>query len=294
MNSDSSTFPENEISEASAEMSDSNASISDASDDRASSMPEFKLERFDGPLDLLLTLIARHKLDIYDIPIAQILEQYLDYLDKMKEADMEITSEFILMACELLYIKSKTLLPKEEKPEEDPRKNLVETLLEYSRVRAAALFLSHREPLYYKRYYATPKPFLTVSETPRMDADVLSNALSNMRIALSAKKDVQKRKNVASVFSIQPISVEGKIIYLLRRMLKAIKYGNSVSFSGIFSDAPTRRDAVATFLAMLELVRTGRLSYTHGENGDYIISLNTEKRKTSSDESFSDEGESQT
>ncbi|MBE6552489.1 MAG: hypothetical protein E7665_10225 [Ruminococcaceae bacterium] len=290
MNETSSTIPENEISEASAEKTDEGAS-----QDKASSMPEFKLERFDGPLDLLITLIARHKLDIYDIPIAQILEQYLDYLDRMKEADMEITSEFILMACELLYIKSKTLLPKEEKPEEDPRKNLVEALLEYSRVRAAALFLAHREPSYYKRYYATPKPFLTVSETPQMPANALSDALSNMRIALSAKKDVQKRKNVASVFSVQPISVEGKIIYLLRRMLKAIKYGNSVSFSGIFADAPTKRDAVATFLAMLELVQTGRLSYTHGENGDYIISLNTEKRKTSGDNGApSEESEGQT
>ncbi len=289
MNDTSSAIPENEISEASAETSGGSAS-----QNKNSAMPDFKLERFDGPLDLLITLIARHKLDIYDIPIAQILEQYLDYLDKMQEADMEITSEFILMACELLYIKSKTLLPKEEKPEDDPRKNLVETLLEYSRVRAAALFLAHREPLYYKRYYATPKPFLTIAETPQMPADSLSYALSNMRIALSAKKDVQKRQNVASVFSVQPISVEGKIIYLLRRMLKAIKYGNSVSFSGIFADAPTKRDAVATFLAMLELVSTGRLSYTHGEDGDYIISLNTEKRKPSSDESTSkEESESQ-
>jgi len=88
MNETSSTIPENEISEASAEKTDEGAS-----QDKASSMPEFKLERFDGPLDLLITLIARHKLDIYDIPIAQILEQYLDYLDRMKEADTEITMD---------------------------------------------------------------------------------------------------------------------------------------------------------------------------------------------------------
>ena len=97
-----------------------------------------------------------------------------------------------MVASQLLYIKSKTLLPKEEKPEEDPRKGLVESLIEYSRIKATALFLSKREPLFYKRYYAAPKPFQTVAETPQMPTDALSSALANMRIALSAKKDIQK------------------------------------------------------------------------------------------------------
>jgi len=265
--------------ETSAEENGAPASENDSQKEGA---PSFRLEKFDGPLDLLLMLIARHKLDIYDIPIAVILEQYLDYLEKMKEADMSITSEFIVMACELLYIKSKMLLPREEKPEEDPRKGLVESLIEYSRIKAAALFLAGREPLYYKRYYASPKPFVTVIEQAPMSADALTEAMSGMRIAVSLKKDVLKRKNVADVFAIKPISVEEKIIYLLRRMVRAVKYGNSVSFSGIFADSRSKRDSVATFLAMLELVSTGRLSYKRTEN-DYILTLNTEKDRGESD-----------
>ena len=108
----------------------------------------FKLEMYDGPLDLLLTLITKQKINIYDIPIAEILEQYLEYMELCQLYNAELSSEFIVMACELLYIKSKMLLPKEEE-EEDPREDLVRSLIEYSEVKKAAAFLSEREKDFY-------------------------------------------------------------------------------------------------------------------------------------------------
>ena len=95
--------------------------------------PVFKLEVFDGPLDLLLHLISKNKVSIYDIPISLILEQYMEYIDDLKKMDLEVSSEFIEMAANLMYIKSKMLLPKPEPEEEDPREELVRRLLEYKR-----------------------------------------------------------------------------------------------------------------------------------------------------------------
>ena len=95
--------------------------------------PTFKLEVFDGPLDLLLFLIAKNKVSIYDIPIALILEQYMEYIEDLKKMDLEVSSEFIEMAANLMYIKSKMLLPKPPEDEEDPREQLALALAEYKR-----------------------------------------------------------------------------------------------------------------------------------------------------------------
>ena len=100
--------------------------------------PVFKLEVFEGPLDLLLKLISKHKINIYDIPIALVLDQYMESIEGMKRIDLDVASEFLTMAAYLLYIKSQTLLPKHEEEEEDPRENLVRMLLEYQRYKAVA------------------------------------------------------------------------------------------------------------------------------------------------------------
>ena len=105
----------------------------------------FHLEVFDGPLDLLLHLLSKNKVEIKDIPIAAILDQYLEYIRRMQEFDMEVASEFITMAAQLMYIKSKMLLPVyEDTAEEDPRAGLVEALLEYQRIKEAGSVLSLR------------------------------------------------------------------------------------------------------------------------------------------------------
>ena len=99
-----------------------------------------KVEQYEGPLDLLLALISKHKIDIFDIPISEICDQYIAYLDAMRKLDMEVTSEFVVMAAELMLIKSKMLLPRTEESE-DPRAQLVDALLEHQRAKAAAEFL---------------------------------------------------------------------------------------------------------------------------------------------------------
>lgn len=238
----------------------------------------FSLETFDGPLDLLLTLISKHKIDIYDIPIAMILEQYLAYMELMNENNVEIASEFIVMACELVYIKSKMLLPREEK-EEDPRAALVEALIAYSLVRETALRFSEWERHYYKRYYPTPKPLIVKHEVPLYDKSVLFEAMESMKAGVKEEKENRKRESVAGViFQAKNVSVEGKVVFILRRMIKALPLGNAVSFSGLFENNREKPDLVATFLALLQLVSTGRIQFTR-YNNDYLIHLNKDYEK---------------
>ena len=239
----------------------------------------FRLETFDGPLDLLLTLITKQKIDIYDIPIALILEQYLEHIEYMNQNNMEVASEFIVMACELLYIKSRMLLPREEK-EEDPRAPLVEALIAYSLVRETALRLSEAERHYYHRYSPTPKPCVIRHEVPQYDKSVLFEAMQNMKAEAKEIKEAKKKEAVTGViFQAKNVSVEGKVVFILRRMLRALPLGNSVRFSGLFEEKRERADVIATFLALLQLVSTGRIQYTRDQS-DYLIHLNQNYKKS--------------
>ena len=118
---------------------------------------KYKSETFDGPLDLLLSLIQKNKVSIYDIPIAEILDQYVDYMESMRSENIQIAAEFIVMAAELIYIKSKMLLPREEE-EEDPREGLVNALVEYQKIKVAAAFFGERMEFFFSRYNSKPYP----------------------------------------------------------------------------------------------------------------------------------------
>ncbi len=236
----------------------------------------FKLEIFDGPLDLLLTLISKQKINIYDIPIADILDQYLEYMELCQMYNAELSSEFIVMACELLYIKSKMLLPKEEE-EEDPREDLVRSLIEYSEVKKAASFLSEREKVYYYRYYPTPQVPIVKVESTMTDPILLWEAFSQMRTALREDRERKKKEDVKNIFSAKVTPVESKVVFVLRRIVKAFPRGNSVSFSSMIREQGDRSDCVATFLAILELIQSGRIIFEKTSD-DYIISLNMEKK----------------
>ncbi len=231
---------------------------------------KFSLEVFEGPLELLLTLITRQKINIYDIPIAKILEQYLDHIEEMQERNTEIESSFLVMACELLYIKTKMLLPKEEL-EEDPRAELVQALIEYSKVRAAALFLEERMQNIY-RFPPKAKPYRLTRETPEMDAQELADAIASLRIAMREAKEKKKKQDVTEIFSARVVPVEEKVVFLLRRLSKAFELGNAVSLHALLRPAPSRSDVVATFLAALSLTSSGRIKFRHVGN-DYILSL---------------------
>lgn len=244
-------------------------------------MPEeqlnFKLEIFDGPLDLLLSLISKQKVNIYDIPIASILDQYLSYMELAQLYNADLSSAFIVMACELLYIKSRMLLPKEEE-EEDPRTELVQSLIEYSKVKEAAKFLSEREKSFYKRYYPKPQEPILRIETKSYEPAVLWEAFRDLKTALKEERERKKREDVSNIFSGRVASVESKVVFVLRRLVKALPLGNSVSFNSMIHDQGEKSDRVATFLAILELISTGRISF-HREEKDYIIRLNKTKER---------------
>ncbi len=230
----------------------------------------FSLEVFEGPLEVLLNLITKQKINIYDIPIAVILDQYLDYIESLQEKNTEIESSFLVMACELLYIKSRMLLPKEE-AEEDPRAELVQALIEYSKVKNAALFLEERMQNIY-RFPPKAQPYRLLRETPEMEPKELSDAIASLRIAVTEAREKKKKADVTGIFSERVVPVEEKVIFLLRRLVKAFELGNAVSLYSLIRTSQSRSDMVATFLATLSLTANGRIRFLRTEN-DYILSL---------------------
>jgi len=211
-----------------------------------------RLSNFEGPLDLLLHLIKKHEIDIYDIPVALVTRQYLDYLELMQELDLEVAGEFLVMAATLIHIKSRMLLPRpapeQEDAEEDPRDALVMRLLEHQRYKAAAELLHERETLRSAQWH---RPDQRVAEIageapePELEVDLFS--------LLSAFKSVVERARHRSrvVVPAEQISIEARIEQLLARLSEAA----AVGFEDLFGDLATRADLVVTFLALLEMIR---------------------------------------
>ncbi|MDW7972117.1 MAG: segregation/condensation protein A [Thermodesulfovibrio sp.] len=196
---------------------------------------------FEGPLDLLLHLIKQNKVDIYDIPIALITKQYLEYLELMQELDLEIASEFLLMAATLIYIKSKMLLPKQEQPEEeeDPRKELVEQLIEYEKIKEASQILKERYQFWSKAF-----PRNTSKE------EVFLEELSIFDLFQAFKKILDSSKPKIYIPK-ETIKVEEKI----EQILNLLEIKKSITFQELFSSDSSRLEIIVTFLALLELLR---------------------------------------
>ena len=219
-----------------------------------------KLEVFEGPLDLLLYLIKRDEVDIYDISIERIAKQYLEYMEAFQVLNIDLAGEFIVMAANLLYIKSRTLLPREQQmPEEDvdeddPRWELIRQLIEYKKFKEAAGQLRSREALQEKlfpRFPSTPElapsANLLVEEVGIFD---LINAFQKVLKRLENKK----REDLREIFE-ENFTVSDKIEFLLR----VIYDGIPVRFDECFAEAANRAEIVVTFLAMLELIRLKQL-----------------------------------
>lgn len=226
----------------------------------------FKLQVFEGPLDLLLHLIQKNKVSISDIPIAEITEQYLDYLAEMEQFDMEVSSEFLVIAANLLYIKSKTLLPKyggEE--EEDPREELIKRLIEYKRIKQAAEVLEEKQFLAENYYFKNPEyiePIL-VDESFR---DVTQEKLQLAYIEVFRKLERRapaKKESFIGIVGHEIVSVMSKVKDVLGRLKRFTR----IRFRDIFRTVTSRSEAVASFLAVLELMKLNRvtLSDTDGE-----------------------------
>ena len=210
-----------------------------------------KIEVFEGPMDLLLHLIRKHELDIYDIPIALITQQYLAYIEAMKQLNIEVAGEFLVMAAELMHIKSRMLLPKPELEEEeeegpDPREELVRRLLEYQKFKEAAEQLRERD-LLGRDVFARGATEHDWIETPGETFAPVS--LFHLIEAFQKMLDKAAPEEVSVL--VDRISVRERII----RLMDKLKGMESILFEELFEGSFTRRDIIITFLAILEMVR---------------------------------------
>lgn len=215
-----------------------------------------KIAVYDGPLDLLLDLIKKNEMNVYDIPVAEITQQYLDYLKVMKQLDLEVAGEFIVMAATLIYIKSKMLLPadkdEEENEGEDPRAELVRKLLEYQAFKEAAkelgLLQTERGKMFTRQitdYY------LGELDPEDVGVDTFSANFFDLIVAFQNVLAKKEPKSQHEVFE-EVVSIEEKMIQIQAYLAEKKK----VSFNDLFSERWTRNELIATFLAVLELVRT--------------------------------------
>jgi segregation and condensation protein A len=209
-----------------------------------------QLPVFEGPLDLLLHLIKKNEINIYDIPIALITQRYLEYLDLMKSLNLNIAGEFLVMAATLIHIKSKMLLPPEdqedETQEEDPRAELVHRLLEYQRFKEAAEGLARREEIWREVFRRQNDP----ASQPEQEIILSEVSLFDLMEALQA---VLARVPKDKVLEIAPeaLSVRKKMSLVMERLEKV----GSLAFEALFDEERTRYAVIVTFLALLELIR---------------------------------------
>ena len=241
-----------------------------------------KLEVFEGPLDLLLHLIDKNKVDIYDIPIVEITNQYMDYIRQMQEKDLNIMSEFLLMAATLLDIKCRMLLPaevNEEGEEEDPRAELVEQLLQYKMYKYMSFELRDRqmdgERLMFKE--ATVPDEVKEYEVP-VNMDELLDGVTLVRLN-SIFKDIMKkqqdkidtRHSTFGKIEKEEVTVEDKLEYLNKYITSHKKF----SFRDLLKKQKSKTQLVVTFLAILEMMKMGTI-WVEQENtfDDIIITSN--------------------
>ena len=214
-----------------------------------------QLDAYEGPLDLLLDLIRKQHINIYDIPIARITQQYLEYVAQAVEISMEISAEFVYMAATLIQIKSKMLLPKDPElqkisPDEDPRKELVDRLIEHERFKNAAEMLQQKR-LIEEAVWSNPRILEFAQEAE--EAGDLPVTLFELVQTLQKVLDRAKNKPLYEVGK-EDVTVPD-MIFMLRGVLRDLRRGESVGATVIFERVRTRRGMICMFLAILEMVR---------------------------------------
>ena len=211
-----------------------------------------RLQNFEGPLDLLLHLIKKHELSIYEIPIARITQQYLEYIDLMQEMNLDVAGEFLVMAATLIHIKSRMLLPRpdpaQEDADEDPREALMRRLLEHQKFKAAAELLHERETLRSAQWTRADGPIAEIAgEAPEPEIEVdLFSLISAFRAVVE-----RARQRPKIYLPTEQISIEHRIEQLLARLSETEACG----FDDLFADMQSRAGMIVTFLALLEMIR---------------------------------------
>ncbi len=223
------------------------------------------LEHYDGPLDLLLDLIRRQQLNIYDIPIASITQQYLEFLGKAAELDIEVSAEFVYMAATLIHIKSKMLLPRDPEldrldPEEDPRRELVDRLLEYERFKSAAAMLQEKRMIE-EAIWSNPQIEKFASDDAGPDLTV------SLFDLVKTFEQVLERAKTRPHYEVskEDVSVPEMILFLIN-VLRSAPRGESVPLVPLFERQKSRRAMICLFLALLEMVKQQALKLTQKES----------------------------
>lgn len=230
---------------------------------------QFKLQVFEGPLDLLLHLISKNKLNINDIEIALLLEQYLDYIAQMKDADLEIAADFLVMAARLVYIKTISLLPKHEEETEQLKQELTGQLIEYQLCKEIAerMRAMYQDGLFVRTPQKLPKD--TEYRIQHEPEELLQAYLS---AAGRAKRRLPPpRSSFAGIVSRRIVPVETRILFVLERLYTLGEARYSTFFEG-----GDRSERVATFLAVLELVKSKRIRLSEDNETIYFVKQNGE------------------
>ena len=214
----------------------------------------YKIDTFEGPLDLLLSLIAKNKMEIADIRITVIFEQYMAYLDRMKQMDMEIAGEFIVMASELMLIKSRMLLPKAEDPEaEDPRARLAAALLAYRQAKEAAEYLEAQYSFFSARYTKDE------DEIPADTGDIAQHDIQLLQRALARLFSKKDKEAPPPMTGINPI-IKKTVVPVsdkIREVSGRLSLGGTMPFLALFERAESKSEIVALFMAVLSLIKDG-------------------------------------
>ncbi len=221
--------------------------------DPQTDMYRVDLAVFNGPLDLLLYLIRKEEVDIYDIPIARITKQYLRYIELMTTLNLEVAGEFVLMAATLIRIKARLLLPRDESdPEElDPREELIMALVEYKKFKEAGDMLRERA-LLEERKFVPPSP---VGQQVVQVDEIQDVSLFDLITAFKEAIETRREETVHQVNTVE-ITVEERMVFVMA----ALQSAEHASFRQLFADMPKRIVAVVTFIALLELARARRIS----------------------------------
>ena len=228
-----------------------------------------KLEIFEGPLDLLLYLIKRDEIDIYEISLERITSQYLEYLQAFKELNIDIAGEFIVMAANLIYLKSRSLLPVDQQPpdeeaaEDDPRWDLIRQLIEYKKFKEAAAQLQVRALEQERMFSRSGTAPMSIVAVPLPLGEVgifqLINAFQTVIKRIEAREDLRE------IFG-ERFTVSDKIESILQR----VSEGAALKFSELFVGVVSRVEIVVTFLALLELIRLKQIRVTQPNPFDEI------------------------
>lgn len=241
----------------------------------------FKLDAFEGPLDLLLMLIKKNKVSIYDIPIVDILEQYLMVMQQMEELDLEMSSEFLVMAATLLQIKSKMLLPQDDEngEEDDPRTELVRRLVEYSQIKESIDFFREHENsdavLFFKLPDIIERPPAVIDYSD-LTAENLLEAYKQSFAKLERKLPPPKR-SFSGIVGHEKVSIRERVRKIWSKLVKR----GRVFFREVFKNTKSRPEAVASFLAVLEMIKLNKIAVDETLDGkDYTIT------KISNDDKF--------